>query len=428
MKNVLKLGLILTLTGGVFGTALLAKNKNVDPTQTQATPGVEIYLVGDFANPDTGLSQGWSTAEGDLVKFGYNTDHYEIVLDLKEGNQFKAYDPYQGKGWIGAVEGLLNSDYFEVSEGGNWRVKEDGRYAIGFVDGWETYGDASYAWTGGNRVEVEYCSVTVYNGEEIVFTDNAVPAGSLYDPGFIHVEDYYFDGLYTDASLLTPATIPLQINEDTVLYGKFTPVEVEDYHFIVDTDYTNAYVWGEGKPADWPGLPMDTIDGTNLKYIVIPAEYRITGLIFNDGTNQTGDIEIDTAQQINVVTIADNVGTVDTEKSTMLQEYVAEFRAARIAGGDNGICNLTSSDAVVTEYVSFDTTTRQMLAAVNDHDEYSIYDTMEYVLSRLGLSSPTNRFVFDNNDGSILLIIVTVISLTTIISLAYISKKKVRKQ
>ena len=54
----------------------------------------------------------------------------------------------------------------------------------------------------------------------------------------------------------------------------------------------NIYAWNEsGSVAGtWPGTAMTKLDGTNIYYYVLPIE--AVNVIFNDGSNQTGDLTI----------------------------------------------------------------------------------------------------------------------------------------
>lgn len=62
----------------------------------------------------------------------------------------------------------------------------------------------------------------------------------------------------------------------------------------------NAYVWkdGSGKnTADWPGISMEKVDGTETLYCyTLPEGFASSEdnvkIIFNDGTNKTGDLEL----------------------------------------------------------------------------------------------------------------------------------------
>lgn len=424
MKKILKFCLPLILLGGVVSTSFAIKGGE---TKVACAADVDVGLVGDFINPNTGNAQGWNTEELVPFTFSVENDRFELIIELKAGNNFKAFSPVleASQQWIGACEGTLNESYFGLGSGDNWLVKEDGTYLLGFHKDFKTYGEKQYAWQGGDKVTIEKVDVNIYNGDELLRTDSVAMNG-LYNPGFVHVEDHYFDGLYLDKELTSKATIPLKVTETIDLYGKFTPVAetVEDYHFIIDAgSFTHVHYWGDNATS-WPGATLNTIEGTNLKYIVVPAEFRLTGVLFHDNAgNQTNDVTVSSTHQINVVTLTGETYGVDEVTSGKLDAFVSTFRQARKDGGLDGICNLQSTDPVVTSYLALSENEQNMLKAVVDHDEYSINYTMTYVLSRLETFNNTN-LISNVEDYSTLIIVVSILSISAILLVFVISKKR----
>ncbi|WP_294392812.1 starch-binding protein [uncultured Clostridium sp.] len=57
----------------------------------------------------------------------------------------------------------------------------------------------------------------------------------------------------------------------------------------------NIYVWKDdnSKIEDWPGIPMNKVEGTETLYsYILPENYGDVNIIFNDGTNKTDDLKL----------------------------------------------------------------------------------------------------------------------------------------
>lgn len=111
---------------------------------------------------------------------------------------------------------------------GAYSPTKDGFVHVGWSDGTREYGltakvkaenDVTFTaiW---NEIAAERFTVTVYYGTEVLFTAE-VESGGTAEFTAPNKEGYEFKGLYSDASLTVPASVPQQITADITLYARY---------------------------------------------------------------------------------------------------------------------------------------------------------------------------------------------------------------
>ncbi len=144
----------------------------------------------------------------------------------------------------------------------------------------------------------ETYEVTKYRGATVIGTDEILVDDS-YTPTFVYQQGFKLEGWYTDAALTTPYVVGV-LDGDISLYGKYTAVDDYYVYFRKPDDWDssiNAYYYREGagiplgsQAEGWPGDPMiDVMAGGHGYVIKVDAGYNPNIIIFNDGTNQTGN-------------------------------------------------------------------------------------------------------------------------------------------
>lgn len=421
----LSLGLMIVGVG-----AALAFAPHGEVHIAQAMPGEAVGLVGTFNKSDGTGSQNWNT--DDPIPFSFVDDHWELEITLKEGDQFKAYSygTVGGGRWVECDQGALPSEYFYIASN-NWNVLVDGTYLLKIKDNFTFTGGGATegiynAWAGAEKVVKETATVTIMNGEEVVRVDET-NVGEVYTTSFVHVEDYYFDGLYADKELSESLGASFVVEGDMVVYGKFTPVDVDDlYVFYTGSEYSNIHFWGDDYGTNWPGLPLVNVSGTDVYYYAIPAEYRATNVILNDGGSlQTEDILLLEGYRYQIV----SGNAIDAEQTSALCAFVDAFKLAREEGGIRGICDLTADSDVVVKYLALAEDTKALLEALKDTEGYTIYDTMAYVISRTSTAQGNNGLLANENKNYVIIVVtVAILSVSIIGAFAFLTYKRKQKQ
>ncbi len=99
------------------------------------------------------------------------------------------------------------------------------------------------------------------------------------------VKAFLWNNMNAIAPLCDPQTVSINstdVESDNLIYFKNTNA----------WDTVNAYYWGDSEFVSWPGEKMNNISGTDIWYIEVPV--GAVNIIFNNGSYQTGDLEVPT--------------------------------------------------------------------------------------------------------------------------------------
>ncbi len=275
-------------------------------------PEVDYYLFGYINGTDVGTdSTAYKFVDGRLTAT-FSTDSYLVVRDT-HGKQYWT-NGYPGDEVTSAVLYDSTASTSVNIQADKLRVPAGLEVTLTLVDngnGSMTLGYSSQVEQYGERTLYFDNSATGWDEVYIYFWTNGVTAqypwpGTLMNK--LEDSDLYFYVVPTDAKLVIFSngsggtgnqTGDLEIPGDGYIYrdGGWTLDETDsgtkNVYFLNTfggvTPY--AYYWSDSNSSmvNWPGVPMTEVQ-ENVYAIELPAE--ATKLIFNDGSNQTGDLII----------------------------------------------------------------------------------------------------------------------------------------
>lgn len=116
--------------------------------------------------------------------------------------------------------------------------------------------------------------VKIYRGETAIL-DKTVAAGGSVEFTAPTVAGYTFKGLYSDAQLTTPATIPAEITEDLVLYAKYDEEEVpppveNKVDVVVNGSTVKVEIDADGSVK----FTAPAVEGKHFVGLFVDAEYK----------------------------------------------------------------------------------------------------------------------------------------------------------
>ncbi len=253
-------------------------------------------LYFEKANVD-GLPWWWITDETLLHYWSSGTGDVEVKMDKIEATIFTVTIPGtlldSGGGFRFIVHNRDNTH--NQTQWNDATTYRDNGHNYFLLTKWN--GEGNYLTTESSIYGATY-EVTKYRGGTVIGTDE-VPKDDNYTPSFVYQQGYKLEGWYTNSGLTTPYVVG-KLSSDISLYGKYTAVSDYYVYFRKPDAWgssINAYYFYEGagiplgcQCENWPGDPMtDVMAGGHGYAIKVDAGYNPNTIIFNDGSNQTGD-------------------------------------------------------------------------------------------------------------------------------------------
>lgn len=279
---------------------------------TEVEAATTWSLAGDF--------QGWNASDKTYtLEYNNSTARYEIIVTFAAGAQFKIVKNYSWDfsiGWDNYGTNNGKGTYLQNS-GGNFKVKTAGDYLIYFYD--KT--TSSYnPWAGDVGIEVYTVSkhTITYHAETTITEEYS--DGQVWNSKFIEKEGYRLEGWYTDSKLTSKFTKGTKVTSDLDLYPNYVLAENYTVYFNDNGSYgasVNAYTWSDeygDVNVAWPGVAMTKVG--DVWAVEIVASKSCDKIIFNDGTNQTVNLDLVTGEATYVLGAEGNATVHETPKVT----------------------------------------------------------------------------------------------------------------
>jgi len=195
------------------------------------------------------------------------------------------------------------------------------------------------------EVTREYTVTFDMNGHGSNTTQTVAEGLKATEPTAPTADGWLFRGWYTDAEGNTAYDFNTAVTGDVTVYAKW--LEVVDVtvalHFQKSAGWgsaINAYMWsGEGKEkveflGGWPGTAVTDTNGDGWYDVTVGAKTGQTvGFIFNDGTNQTGNLT--TGELTSSVELWAQGENVSTERPVSNSTYIIAGSGAMFGGNWN---------------------------------------------------------------------------------------------
>lgn len=447
IKN-LVLSLALGLTVAAVGAGTIAMHESGAPLIAEAAqPEGWSYVI-------TGTMNDWSAAVGEDGKlhtsdssyeFHYvengdqvegQTEYWEVTFAASANDMFKivAYGPtYENKWEMKYDECGIDgkSEYFTSESGGAVVVTASGNYTIRLASTFAEYGDKSYGiWV---TSDVELVDV-IYHYDEGVTVNDKATVGISYIPSFKFVDGYYVRDFYTDETLETvwpeEGVVPTA-GETLNVYVKteLCPADADYYIYIeawTDNPYKYVYLWNDNNVNNvWPGAEAEvapvsyvTDELVTLYRYLVPAEYEASSLILhNGGGEQTQNITLSGSNVYESGTDIEGPVTDSADKLAALAflEHYKTLRKTHAWEGEpleGSICwIIEDAEEWATLKGLYEAITNKALVdTIEDGENYTIKDTMDYLYSRMGGTPEGNLpIVFNNDDNTAMIVSLSIV-------------------
>ena len=451
IKN-LVLSLALGLTVAAVGAGTIAMHESGAPLIAEAAqPEGWSYVI-------TGTMNDWSAAVGDDGKlhtsdpsyefhyvengdqFEGQTGYWEVTFTASANDMFKiaTYGPGYGDKWEMTYDqcGIDGkSEYFTSESGGAVVVTASGNYTIRLASNFAGYDDKSYGiWV---TSDVELVDV-IYHYDEGVTVNDKATVGVSYIPSFKFVDGYYVRGFYTDETLETvwpkEGVVPTADKTLNVYVKTEVCPEDADYYIYIealtDNPYKYVYLWNDSNVNNvWPGAEAEiapisyvTDEGVTLYRYLVPAEYEPSYLILNN--NKAGE----EAQQTQNITLSGSnvyAGRTETEgpvtdsaDKLAALAFLEHYKTLRKPHEWEGEPHEYSICWIIEDAEEWATlkglyeaiTNKALVDTIEDVENYTIKDTMDYLYSRMeGTPEGNLPIVFNNDDDTAMIVSLSIV-------------------
>lgn len=447
IKN-LVLSLALGLTVAAVGAGTIAMYESGAPLIAEAAqPEGWSYVI-------TGTMNDWSAAVGDDGKlhtsdpsyeFHYvengdqvegQTEYWEVTFFASANDMFKivTYGPGYGGKWEMTyadcgIDG--KSEYFTSESGGAVVVTASGNYTIRLASTFAKYDDKSYGiWV---TSDVELVDVIYHYDERVTVTDKAT-VGVSYIPSFKFVDGYYVRDFYTDETLETvwpeEGVVPTA-GETLNVYVKteVCPEDADYYIYIeawTDNPYKYVYLWNDSNVNNvWPGAEAEiapisyvTDEWVTLYRYLVPAEYEASFLKLNNGGSE--ETKAITLSGSNVYASGTDIEGPVTDSADKLAAlaFLEHYKTLRKTHAWEGEPLEYSICWIIDDAEEWATlkglyeaiTDKTLVDTIEDGENYTIKDTMDYLYSRMeGTPEGNLPIVFNNDDDTAMIVSLSIV-------------------
>lgn len=435
---ILSLALGLGTLGGAIIGATAATGLVAEPVEVGAVVEISHYrLYGSFTDPATGNNLNWGapgTSFTETYKGINGNMYYAVTVDFEEGDEFKvaAANADGSTNWSDQLPSVSYGEY--ISTAGdyepNFHINVSGRYKFAIDSTIDGYGDKTYGYEIEYIGDVSTVEVTIMlpSGKTQIVEVNQ---GSVYNPGFIFQDGYINNGWFSDESLKTPY-VSQAINSPITIYGDWE-VAPEDYTIYYEGTYDHAHYWnegGQGGGTEWNGVEMTPVargyqSDVQLWEVTIQTEYQANRIIFNNGTDQTENLTLDSTTGV-----YGNTGLLDDSADKLAALVFIEYFDVLRRDGD--ICYvLDDVDTFNTLKGLYEAVTDKTLVdGVTDLDGgegVTIGQTMSMLLAREASENGNALGIVNDNNGdqTMWIVVGTILFATLVAGVAlYVSKRR----